>query len=62
MSTSLNRLRSTQLALFAQPYPKPDWQELSPETQQKVLRLVTLLLEQVARSGAVQGPEEGHDE
>jgi hypothetical protein len=62
MSTSLNRLRSTQLALFAQPHPKPDWRELSPETQQKVLRLVTLLLEQVARSGAVQEAEEGPDE
>jgi hypothetical protein len=62
MSASLNRPRSTQLALFAQPHPKPDWRELSPETQQKVLRLVTLLLQQAARSGAVQGAEEGRDE
>jgi hypothetical protein len=47
MSASLKRLRSTQLALFAQPHPKADWRELSPETQQKILRLVTLLLQQV---------------
>ena len=62
MSASLTQPRSTQLALFAQPHPKPDWRELSPETQQKVLRLMTLLLQQVARSGVVQGPEEGCDE
>lgn len=62
MSASLNRPRSIQLALFAQPHSKPDWRELSPETQQKVLRLVTLLLQQVANSGAVQGAEEGRDE
>jgi hypothetical protein len=62
MSASLSRPRSIQLALFAQPHPKPDWGELSPETQQKVLRLVTLLLQQVASSCAVQGAEEGRDE
>jgi hypothetical protein len=62
MSASLTQPRSTQLALFAQPHPKPDWRELSPETQQKILRLMTLLLQQVARPGAVQGPEEGCDE
>ena len=56
-------LRSTQLALFAQPNPKPDWRELSPETQQNVLRLLTLLLrQQGAKSGAAQAPEEGCDE
>jgi hypothetical protein len=62
MLVSLNRPRSTQLALFAQPHPKPDWRELAPETQQKVLRLLTLLLQQGVRSDAVQGTEEGHDE
>lgn len=63
MLVSLNRTRSTQLGLFAQPNPKPDWRELSPETQEKVLRLLTLLLrQQGARSGAVQAPEEGRDE
>ena len=62
MLVSLNRPRSTQLALFAQPHPKPDGRELAPETQQKVLRLLTLLLQQGVRAGAVQGTEEGHDE
>lgn len=63
MLVSLNRPRSTQLALFAQPHPKPDWRELSPETQQKVLRLLTLLLrQQDPRSGTVQAAEEGRDE
>ncbi len=64
MLVSLNRPRSTQLALFAQPNPKPDWRELSLETQQEVLRLLTLLLlrQQSPKSGAVQAPEEGCDE
>jgi hypothetical protein len=63
MLVSLNRPRSTQLALFAPPNPKPDWRELSPETQQKVLRLLTLLLrKQGPQSGAVQAAEEGGDE
>ena len=62
MSASLNQQISTQLALFARPHPKPDWRELSPETQQKVLRLMTLLLLEVAGLGAVQGSEEGCDE
>ena len=63
MLVSLNRPRSTQLALFAQSNPKPDWRELSPETQQKVLRLLTLLLRQHGpKSGAVQAAEEEGDE
>ena len=63
MLVSLSRLRSIQLALFAHPHPKPDWRELSPEVQQKILRLLTLLLRQHgARPGAVQTAEEGHDE
>jgi hypothetical protein len=59
MLVSLNRPRSTQLALFAQLHPKPDWRELAPETQQKVLRLLTLLLQQGVRSDAVQGNRGG---
>ena len=63
MLVSMNRPRSTQLGLFAQPHPKPDWRELSPETQQKVLRLLALLLRQQGpRAGAVQAAEEGRDE
>jgi hypothetical protein len=63
MSMSLNQSRSTQLALFAPPHPKPDWRKLSPETQRKVLRLVALLLrQQGAASCAVQASEEGGDE
>jgi hypothetical protein len=58
-----NRPRSTQLALFIQPNPKPDWRDLSPEIQQKVLRLLALLLrQQSARSSAVQAAEEGRNE
>jgi len=63
MLLSLNRPRSAQLALFAQRNPKPDWRELTPETQQKVLRLLSQLLRQRgARSDAVQAVEEGRDE
>lgn len=59
MLVSLKRRKSTQLVLFAQPNPKPDWRELSPETQQKVLRLLTTLLRQRGvRSGIVQTTEE----
>jgi hypothetical protein len=63
MLVSLNRPRSAQLGLFAQPHPKPDWRELSPETQQKVLRLLSQLLRQwSASSGALQAAKEGRDE
>ena len=46
MLMSLNRPQSTQRTLFSPPNPQPEWQELSPETQQKVLRLLALLLRQ----------------
>jgi hypothetical protein len=63
MFVSLTRLRSTQLALFAHPHPRPDWRELSPEIQQRILRMLTLLLRQhVARPGTVQAAEEACDE
>ena len=58
MLVSLSRPRSTQLALFAQPKPTPDWRELSPEAHQKVLRLLALLLRQHAgRRSAVPAAE-----
>lgn len=44
MLVLLRRPRSTQLALFAHPHPRPDWRKLSPEVQQKTLRLLALLL------------------
>ena len=56
---SLNRPRSTQRTLFSPPNPQPEWQELSPETQQKVLRLLALLLRQ---QGAAPTAEEESDE
>jgi hypothetical protein len=63
MLVSLSRPRSIQLALFAHPHPRPDWRELSPEVQQKILRLLTLLLRQHgARPGAVQTAEGARDE
>jgi hypothetical protein len=62
MFMSFNRLRSVQLALFAHPHPRPDWRDLSPEVQQKVLRLLTLLLRHGARPGAIQTAEEARDE
>jgi len=58
MLMSLSRPRSAQLALFAHPNPTPDWRELSPEVQQKVLRLLALLLRQrAARRSAVPAVE-----
>ena len=62
MLVSLSRPRSTQLALFAHPNPTPDWRELSPEAQQKVLRLLALLLRQHAGIGSVLPAEETRDE
>jgi hypothetical protein len=46
MLMSLNRPRSRQRALFSPPNPPPEWQEFPPETQQKGLRLLALLLRQ----------------
>ena len=63
MSVPLSRPRFTQLALFAHPHPRPDWRELSPEVQQKILRLLALLLRQHGTGpGAVQTAEEARDE
>jgi acyl-CoA reductase-like NAD-dependent aldehyde dehydrogenase len=63
MLESLSRWRSVQLGLFAQPKPKPDWRELSPEIRQRVLRLLTLLLrQQNARKATAGVAEEGCDE
>jgi hypothetical protein len=63
MLVSLNRLRSTQLALFDHPLPEPDWRELSPETQQNVVRLLSQLLRQHGSgTGTVQAAEEGCNE
>jgi len=63
MLVSLNRLRFTQLALFAHPLPQPDWRELSPEIQQKVVRLLSeLLRQQSSGPSAVQAAEEGCNE
>ena len=63
MFVSLRRLRSIQLALFAHPYPRPEWRGLSPEVQQKILRLLALLLRQHGeRPEVVQTAEEARDE
>jgi hypothetical protein len=63
MLMPLSRSRSIQLALFAHPHPRPDWRKLSPEVQQKILRLLTLLLRQHgARPDPVQAAEEARDE
>ena len=59
MSISLIRGEPPQLPLFARPRPKPHWKNLSPDVQQKILRLLTQLLRQhCARLQA----EEGRDE
>jgi hypothetical protein len=63
MLVSLSRPRSTQLTLFCLPNPKLNWQELSPETQEKVLRLLALFLRQqgtIVSAAPVAG--EGADE
>ena len=58
MLVSLSRPKSTQLALFARPNPKPDWRQLSPEAQQKVLQLLALLLRRhAARPDAIPATE-----
>jgi hypothetical protein len=63
MLMSLNRPRSHQRALFSPPNPPPEWQELSPETQQKALRLLALLLrQQGATASAAPTAEEESDE
>jgi hypothetical protein len=63
MLVSSNRLKSTQLRLFAQPHPRPEWRELSPEIQQKVVGLLTLLLrQQQAQAGVVPASQEKGDE
>jgi acyl-CoA reductase-like NAD-dependent aldehyde dehydrogenase len=62
MLVSLSRPRSIQLALFAHPNPKPDWRELSPEAQQKVLRLLALLLRQHAAGWSAVPAAEVRDE
>jgi hypothetical protein len=62
MLVSLSRPRSTQLALFAHPNPTPDWRELSPEAQQKVLQLLALLLRQHAGSRSAVPAAEVRDE
>ena len=63
MLVSLSRPQSIQLALFAHRHPRPDWRELSPEVQQKILRLLTQLLRQhCARPRAAGQAEEGRDE
>ena len=62
---SLSRMRGepSQLPLFARPRPKPHWTDLSPEVQQKILRLLTQLLRQHgARPRAAGQAEEGRDE
>jgi hypothetical protein len=58
MLMSLNRPRSHQRALFSPPNPPPEWQEFSPETQQKVLRLLALLLRQQGATAAPTAEEE----
>lgn len=63
MSVSSSRPRPIQQALFAHPQPRPDWRELSPEMQQKILRLLALLLRQHgAGPDAVQTAKGAHDE
>lgn len=63
MVVSSIRPRSIQLVLFAHPHPRPAWRELSPEVQQRTLRLLALLLRQHgARPDAVRTAEEARDE
>jgi len=63
MSMSLIRGGLPQLPLFAHSRPKPHWKDLSPDVQQKILRLLTQLLRQhCARSRAAGQAEEGRNE
>lgn len=63
MSLSLMRGEPPQLPLLARPRLKPHWADLSPDIQQKILRLLTQLLRQHgARPQAAGQVEEGRDE
>ena len=63
MSISLIRGGPPQLPLFACPRPKPHWKDLSPDVQQKILRLLTQLLRHhCAKVRAAGQAEEGRDE
>ena len=62
MLVSLSRPSSTQLTLFAHPNPTLDWRVLSPEAQQKALRLMALLLRQHAAKRSAIPAAETRDE
>ena len=59
MSLSLIRGEPPQLPLFARPRPKPHWKDLSPDVQQKILRLLTQLLRQHGAPISGRGPGRG---
>ena len=58
-----SRTRSIQRTLFADPHPRPEWRELSPDVKEKILRLLVLLLRQHGTEpGFVTTEEEAFDE
>lgn len=58
-----SRMRSIQRALFADPHPRPEWRELSPDVKEKILRLLVLLLRQHGNDPSfVMTEEEAFDE
>lgn len=55
--------RLSQLPLFARPQGHPHWINLSPEVQQKIMRLLAQLLRQHrATAAGTEIAQEAHDE
>jgi alkylhydroperoxidase family enzyme len=61
-STPPRRRGSSQLRLFARPRYNSHWTGLSPDVQQKILRLLAQLLRQHRADRAAEVAKEAHDE
>lgn len=53
-----SQTKSIQRALFADPHPRPEWRELSPDVKEKILRLLVLLLRQHGTEPGFETTEE----
>ena len=63
MAVSSVPKRLSQLPLFVRPQGNPHWIDLSPEVQQKIVRLVAQFLRQHrATAAATEIAQEAHDE
>lgn len=53
-----SQTKSIQRALLADPHPRPEWRELSPDVKEKILRLLVLLLRQHGTEPGFETTEE----